>query len=286
MRDILITTETGSDMPDAIAEKLGVSIVPMHVILDGEDLPDCSFPIQRIYDYYNTTKKVPTTSATNIGEYLDFFNELRRIHPNSIILHFAYSSGASSTYQNVINAVEELEDIYIIDTKSVTAGCIAHIASCWPIIEARKHEIADFAAFAAELETLAGKVHCSFVPGNLDYLKAGGRVSNAAYLGATLLKIKPMIELDEEGRLVVSKKYRGTLLNFADTYVREYIEKHDLDLETLFLMHTPGTDPAILEKMRDTAIRCGYREVVNITTGCVITCHAGPGAVGLAGVSR
>ena len=70
----------------------------------------------------------------------------------------------------------------------------------------------DYKALADEIESWNKKVFCSFIPGNLDYLKAGGRVSNAAYLGATLLRLKPLIEI-VDGKLLASKKYRGRLKN-------------------------------------------------------------------------
>ena len=285
MREILISTETGSDMPKNLAEKYQINIIPMHVVMDGVDYPDGSIPVEQIYDYHKKTKKIPTTSATNVGEYTEFFKKLQQNHPGCVIMHFAYSSVASCTYQNAKIAMEDFDDIYLIDTASVTGGCTAHILKAWEVIQAKKDTVTDYQALAQELQELAYKVSCSFIPGNLDYLKAGGRVSNAAYLGATLLKIKPLIEIDRDGHLLADKKYRGSMMKFVDQYIKEFVTSHNLNRERIFLMYSKGTDQAILDRMKEVALELGYKECIYIQTGCVISCHSGPGAIGLAGMS-
>ena len=285
MREIIISTETGSDMPKELAEKYHVHIVPMHVVMDDTDYPDGSIPVEQIYDYHKRTKKIPSTSATNVNEYTEFFTRLRKEHPGCVIMHFAYSSVASSTYQNAQIAIRDFDDIYLIDTANVTGGCTAHILKSWEVIQEKKDSVTDYQALANELQQLAYKVSCSFIPGNLDYLKAGGRVSNAAYLGATLLKIKPLIEIDRDGHLLAGKKYRGSMLKFVDTYIKEFVSSHNLNRDHLFLLYSKGTAQEILDRMKEVAMELGYRACTYIQTGCVISCHSGPGAIGLAGLS-
>ncbi|MBP1947131.1 fatty acid-binding protein DegV [Virgibacillus litoralis] len=72
MRRIILSTESGADLPEDLAEKHAVQVVPMHVIMDGKDYLDGSLPVQDIYDYYDCTKKIPSTTATNAHEYHDF----------------------------------------------------------------------------------------------------------------------------------------------------------------------------------------------------------------------
>lgn len=120
----------------------------------------------------------------------------------------------SSTYQNAEIAIREFEDIYLIDTRNVSGGCTAHLAKTYEIVQAKKDTVTDYKALADEIESWNKKVFCSFIPGNLDYLKAGGRVSKAAYLGATLLRLKPLIEI-VDGQLLASKKYRGSIEKFV-----------------------------------------------------------------------
>lgn len=285
MREIVISTESGSDMPKELTEKYGVYVLPLHVTIDSTPYEDGSIPIDRIYDYYNETKKIPTTSAANVAEYTDFFQRIQTEHPGCVIMHFAYSSLASCTYQNAEIAIRDFEDIYLIDTKNVSGGCTAHIAHCYKLIQERKDSVTDYAALAAELQAEADKVQCFFVPGNLDYLKAGGRVSNAQYLGATLLRLKPLIEM-KQGQLIATKKYRGSIEKNVDAYMQDYLDKHDIDRSCLYLMYSKGLSQAALDRMKENAIRFGFKEYEYVMTGCVISCHCGPGAIGIAGIER
>ncbi len=285
MREIIISTETGSDFPSEMAARYGIRIVPMHVIMDDTDYPDGSFPVEKIYDYYDQTKKIPSTSATNIDEYIQFFTKIREEQPDCVIMHFAYSSNASCTYQNAQVAMQDFSDIYLIDTTKVTAGCIVHILASYDIIEREKATVTDYQALADRLQALTPKVACSFIPGNLEYLKAGGRVSNAEYLAATLLKIKPLIEINTEGYLVATKRYRGAMTKIVKDYVREFVSTHNPGKKRIYIMYSPGTNQEILDAMQETIMSLGFGECIPIRTGCVISCHCGPGGVGLAGIS-
>ena len=77
MRKIILTTESGADLPRELAEKHNVQVVPMHVIMDGQDYLDGSLPVTDIYDYYERTKKIPSTTSTNSHEYLEFFTKIK-----------------------------------------------------------------------------------------------------------------------------------------------------------------------------------------------------------------
>ena len=146
----------------------------------------------------------------------------------------------------------------------------------------KKDTVTDYQALADEIESWNSKVFCSFVPGNLDYLKAGGRVSNAQYLGATLLRLKPLIEI-VDGKLLASKKYRGTIEKFVDSYMEDYLAKHNVSRDCLYLMYSKGLSQKALDRMKENAIRFGFKSYEYVMTGCVISCHSGPGAIGLAG---
>lgn len=282
MREIIISTESGSDLPETLVKKYNFKVVPMHIVMGSDAYQDGSIPVDKIYEYYNETKKIPTTSAVNVGEYIDFFNQIREEHPDCVIMHLAYSSLASSTYQNAKIAINDFDDIYLIDTKNVSGGCTAHLVKAYEIVQANKDTVTDYQALADEIQSWADKVFCSFIPGNLDYLKAGGRVSNAAYLGATLLQLKPLIEI-VDGKLLASKKYRGAIEKFVDKYMEDYLNKHNVSRDCLYLMYSKGLSQVALDRMKENAIRFGFKSYEYVMTGCVISCHSGPGAIGLAG---
>ena len=285
MREIIISTESGSDLPENLIQKYDFKVVPMHIVMAGTDYSDGSISVDKIYEYHKETKKIPSTSAVNVGEYHEFFTKIRKDHQNCVIMHLAYSSLASSTYQNCKIALKDFDDIYLIDTKNVSGGCTALLVKAWKIIQAQKNTVTDYQALADEIQSWADKVFCSFIPGNLDYLKAGGRVSNAAYLGATLLQLKPLIEI-VNGELMASKKYRGSIEKFVDKYMEEYLAKHNVCRDNLYLMYSKGLSQAALDRMKENAIRYGFKNYEYVMTGCVISCHSGPGAIGLAGCTE
>ncbi len=85
MTNIILTTESGADLPKDVVESETVKVVPMHVIMDGKDYLDGSLPVEDIFDFYNQTKKIPSTTATNIHEYEQFFNDIKAKNPGAVI---------------------------------------------------------------------------------------------------------------------------------------------------------------------------------------------------------
>ncbi len=283
MREIVLSTESGSDLPEKLIRKYDFKVVPMHVIIDGKSYDDGRFPLKKVYEYYERTGKVPATAAVNEYEYASFWNGIKREHPNAVIMHFTYSSKASATHAAAINAVKDFSDVFVIDTLNVSGGCTAHMVSCFNYIEEQKMlgEITDYEKLARELQELAGRAVCHFIPGTLEYLRAGGRVSNAQYIGATLFRVKPLIEM-EDGNLIATKRYRGTMDRIVDKFMKEFIEKYKPKRDCLYLMYSMGLAEAVLDRMAENAISYGFESYVYVRTGCVISCHGGKGAMGLA----
>lgn len=283
MREIVLSTESGSDLPEKLIRQYDFKVVPMHVIIDDRSYDDGRFPLKKVYEYYARTGKVPDTTPVNENEYASFWNGLRREHPNAVIMHFTYSSKASATYAAAIRAVKDFSDVYVIDTLNVSGGCTAHMVRCYHYIQEQlaKGEITDYPKLAQELQALADLAVCHFIPGTLEYLRAGGRVSNAQYIGATLLRVKPLIEM-ENGSLIATKRYRGTMDKIVDKFMREFIAKYKPNRDCLYLMYSMGLAEDVLKRMADNAIAYGFKSYEYVRTGCVISCHGGKGAMGLA----
>lgn len=283
MNRILITTESGTDLTREHAERLGIFVIPMYVVFDQETKADGQFPVTEVMDYYQRTKAIPTTSAVNPQEYIAFFQSLREEYPEADIVHIAYTSLASSTYQNAKLALDELEDagIFLVDSRNVSGGIsliCEKAAELVPVSEGG-------ADLAAKLEEWILRARVSFLPNTLEYLKAGGRVSNAAYLGATLLSLKPLIVI-KDGRLVASKKYRGRMEQVVFKYLEEFVQENQLDRSLLYLFSAEGFPTDLMEKLHRRAKELGFERILETKCGCVITCHGGPGALGIAGFER
>lgn len=280
MKKIIISTESGADLPLDLAKLHNIYVVPMHVVMDGIDYPDGSIPVTDVYDYHQRTKKIPSTSATNPNEYQSFFQEINKENPDCIIVHIAYTSKASCTYQNAIIGAEGIPNIYFVDSLNVSGGNSAIVLKAVELVEKNPNILPS--DLVDEINDYVKRTRVSFIPGSLEYLKAGGRVSNAAYIGATLLQLKPLIEIID-GKLVGTKKYRGKMMRIAEEYINEFIDRYNMDKEHIYLLYSLGLDEKIKQRVVEIVKEKGFKIFTWIQTGCVISTHGGPGALGIAG---
>ncbi|MDZ5712610.1 DegV family protein [Jeotgalibacillus haloalkalitolerans] len=283
MPNIILSTESGADLPKDLVEKYNLQVVPMHIIMDGKDYLDGTLPVQDIYDYYDRTKKIPSTTATNIHEYQEFFTSIKEKHPDSTIVHIGYTSQASSSFQNAVIAAEEFEDLHLIDALNVTGGLAAVVLYTADCLE--KEPDIEPSHLIEKIKAVVPKSKLAFIPGSLEFLKAGGRVSNMASLIGALLKIKPCIEL-KDGKLVSTKKYRGKMSGATEKLFSDYLKEFDIDREQLYLIYSIGLDEEIKQRMDEVAKENGFRNVRWIQAGGMISTHSGPGGFGVAGLEH
>ncbi|TFE00685.1 DegV family protein [Jeotgalibacillus salarius] len=283
MKKIIFSTESGADLPKDLVEKYNLQVVPMHIIMDGKDYLDGSLPVQDIYDYYDRTKKIPSTTATNIHEYQEFFTSIKEKFPDCTIVHIGYTSKASSSFQNAVIAAEEFEDLYLIDALNVTGGLAAVVLYAADLLE--KEPGIEPESLVGKIEAVVPKSRLAFIPGSLEFLKAGGRVSNMASLIGTLLKIKPCIEL-KDGKLMSTKKYRGKMSGATEKLFSDYLQEFDIDREQLYLIYSIGFDEGIKQRMDEVAKENGFKNVRWIQAGGMISTHSGPGGFGVAGLEK
>lgn len=280
MKKIIIVTESGTDLPEDLMKLHNIYVIPMHVIMDGIDYLDGSIQVTDVYDYHKRTKKIPTTSAVNPNEYEFLFRKIIEENPGCNIVHIGYSSKASSTFQNSIIGSMDMENVYHVDSLNVTGGEAAILLKAVKLIE--EYPDVEVNELVKKIEYYVERAKVSFIPGDLEYLRAGGRLSNASYLGATILKIKPVVEIID-GELIVTQKYRGAMKYVAEKYVNEYIDRCSIDREELYFIYSLGLDEQIKKRMEEIAKEKGFKKFTWIQTGCVISSHSGPGAIGVAG---
>ena len=281
MRRIILSTESGADIPKDLVEKYQIQVVPMHVIMDGKDYLDGELSVEEVFDYYSRTKKIPSTAATNVQEYHDLFTKIRVDFPDSIIIHIGYTSKASASFQSALIAAEDFEDLFLIDTLNVTGGLGAIVLYAATLLE--EDPSIGHVQLIEKIQSVVPKARLAFLPGSLDFLRAGGRVSNLAYIGGALLKIKPCIEL-QEGKLVSTKKYRGKMSIVAEKLMQDYLNQYDIDRKQLYLIYSIGLDESIKRKIEKSAKETGFENVTWMQAGAMISTHAGPGGFGIAGI--
>ena len=283
MSSIILLAETGSDITPELAASLNIRLVPMHVSMGDDTLDDGTFPAEEIHTYYQRTGKTPTTSGSTPYDFESILEEIFSADPKAQVLYLAYSAVTTCSYHSCELALEEKpygKHVRLVDTKQVSVGqgAVVMATAKW-ILEHPEASLEEAAAKAVEIGL---NTRMCFIPKNLDYLRAGGRCSNAVALVGNLLNLHPCIEIID-GRLIAGKKYRGTMTKFAPQLLREFTEKHGLNREHIYFINTPYMDETIRTVLDAEATALGYREITWMRTGCVITCHGGPGAFGIVG---
>jgi len=280
MNKYVIVTESGADLPIEIVNLHKIYVLPMHIVIDGLDYKDGAIPVSSVYDYHERTKRIPATSAVNPNEYQSMFRKISSENPGCIIIHIGYTSKASCTYNNALLGGEDMKNIYHIDSLNVSGGEAAIVLKAAELIE--NNPDIQPADLVKEMESFVELARVSFIPGDLQYLKAGGRLSNAAYMGASILKLKPLIEI-LDGKLVATRKFRGSMSSIAEKYLNEYLGRYNFDKGKIYLIYSLGLAEKIKMRMEDIAKGKGFKKIIWIQAGCVISTHSGPGAVGIAG---
>lgn len=272
MARTIISTDSPADVPAEIRERYDIRVIPLHIILDDDCFEDgVNIQPDDLYAFYKKSGRLPKTSAVSVAEYTDFFKELTQ--DGSSVVHISFSSALSATHQNARLAAEDFDNVYIVDSKSLSTG-IALLA-----IKAAQlaQDGLDAKTIAHEMEYKREKVVTTFILDKLEFLYKGGRCSGVAMLGANVLGIKPSIVM-VDGKLQVGKKYRGKLENCQMQYVRDLLEQYAgrIDTDRAFLSRTAGiSDEQMKALQKEIHKTLKFKEYIVSTVGCTITSHCG-----------
>jgi len=279
MSEIVIIAESGSDVPAAEAAELGIEIVPMHVSIGQKTIDDGELPPAEMLEECRQLGVLPRTSGCTPGDFSVVLDRVHAEHPNAQILYIAYSAVTTCSYESARTAAEGRDYVHMFDTRHVTIG------QGFVVTQAARHLAENPGISVEELmawsEELASRVRMGFVPGDLGYLRAGGRLSNAAFVGATLLRIKPIIELIE-GKLVATKKLRGNMEKAAIGLMDHMALQGDYDTDVVYLLHSAGLPDSIQRAAEEHARELGFKSIRWYESHNVITSHCGPGSFALA----
>lgn len=283
MNNIILVAETGSDIPKDIAEKMGIFLVPMHVTMGDNTLEDGTFPVEKICEYYKNTNKIPKTSGSSPQDFIKVFDEIHKLYPDKKILHLAYSAVTTCSYQSALIASEDREYVTNIDTKHVSIGQAAIVIETARYLKENPNVTME--ELIKEVSNICRRSQMCFIPGELEYLRAGGRVSNAVFIGGKILRIHPSIEI-ENGYLVAKKKYRGKMESIVPRLIEEYSQMKNLDKKEVYLLWSIGLTDTVRRVAEDKAKEIGFENIRWMQTGCVITTHGGPESFGIVGFSK
>lgn len=282
MKKFMITTDGNCDFTQEYAKKHAIRMIPLYYNMDGKVYGgDDVLPPEEFYQKMRDGM-MPTTMAVNPEVVEKTFRGV--IEEGYDILHIAFSSALSGSY-NVSAMVgrqlcEELPDVKIIVIDSLSAslgqGLLIHKAN------EMRQQGAGLEETAAWVEEHKLNLCHQFTVDNLFHLYRGGRVSKTTAVLGTLIQVKPVLHVDNEGRLIAIGKVRGrkkslmALVDKMEETIGSYRDKNDV----VFISHGDCIEDArfVADKVKDRfGIDNFYIDMVNPTIGA----HSGPGTVAL-----
>lgn len=229
-----------------------------------------------IYAHYERTGRLCTTSAPNAYDYEQFWRPW--LDEGYEIVHFTISSEMSTAYNQAVLAAEETGHVYPVDSRSLSTG-IGLL-----VLEACDLRDQGFAAeeIAARVREDSAKCQASFLVDVIEYLWKGGRCSSVAAIGANLLKLKPRIDV-QNGKMLSTKKYRGKTAKCFAAYADDLLKgKDNIRQNRIFITHS-GIDEDIIQLVQDKIRQWqpGVEHIYVTRAGGTISCHCGPGTLGI-----
>jgi DegV family protein with EDD domain len=290
MSDFVILTDSSADLSADMVQKLNVEVLPLGFVLDNQSYRN--YPDNRDMDphvFYERLRagNVATTNAVNVAQYVEALEPLLQAGKDVLVL--AFSSGLSTTYNSSRLAVEELSaryperKLYTVDTLCASLGQGLLV---WYAARERERgrsieEVRDW------IEEHRLNICHQFTVDDLHFLKRGGRISAATAVVGTMLQIKPVLHVDDEGHLINIGKARGrqaSLKALVDKMEQTALDSGSL---TVFISHGDCLEDArtVADMVKN---RFGVEEVYINYVGPVIGAHSGPGTVALfyAGTER
>lgn len=283
MRKFVLVTESGSDMPQKYIDKYDIKIVPMYVNFGQESFTDLNIEAKDVFDYYDNNKILPTTAGSTPNDFSEVFKSINENYPGAEIIYIAYSSVTTVSYNSARIAAQDFTNVHLIDSKNCTVGLSNVVISAAEFIENNPDATAqDIVIF---VEDIRERTRFVFLPQSLLYLKAGGRISNASYLGAMLLRIFPTIDLDN-GYLVAGTKYRGSFKASYKKMIDDFFNRFNINKDMIRLIKVSGLSDEHIKNIENIIKEHGVENFEWVEAGAVISCHGGPGAVGLVGIEN
>ncbi|MGN1040807.1 MAG: DegV family protein [Candidatus Fimimonas sp.] len=274
---IKITADSTCDLSAELIEKNNVGIMPLFVSLGEKNCIDgVSIKPEDIYDYYNTCKKLPKSGARSAEEYSEFFRSYLQEGYDAVI-HFNISSEMSASYNNAVSAASKLNNVFVIDSRSLSTGIgLIVLDACDMVAQGMKAK----AIVERELARIKS-VQASFIIDSLEFLYKGGRCSSLVYLGANLMRIKPVITV-KDGKMGVWKKPQGRYSRCVEKYVETVRENfNNPDKKRCFVTHTQMSDGIAEQVVNEVKSWGVFDEVLETTAGCTITTHCGANTIGV-----
>ncbi len=280
MSEFIIITDSSADLPKSVACDMGVTVIPLEVNIDGIGCKyNDEIDIKEFYGWLRD-KKGAKTSAINLDRFTEVFEGF--VKDGKDVIYIGFSSGLSATFMAAKNAAEELSEKYP-DRKIIAVDSLCASLGQGLLV---KHAV-DKKNAGASIEEVAQFVEenrlnlCHwFTVEDLFFLKRGGRVSAATAVMGTVLQIKPVMHVDDAGKLINVEKARGRAASINSLFAKMKETAIDPEKQTIYISHGDCYDDA--KKLADMiTAEFGITDILISEVGPVIGAHSGPGTLAL-----
>lgn len=278
----VIFTDSCCDLPRSFVSENNIQVMPIRVNVNGEDIPDDLGKSISYEDFYTLIRKgeIPTTSQVNVNTFEESFRKF--VEGGYSIIYIGFSSALSGCVNSARLAKETINeeikgsDINIIDTKSASMGLglIVYYAANMLKEGKDKYQIIEW------VEENKLKVNHWFTVDDLNHLKRGGRISSTVAIVGTMLSIKPIMHVDNKGRLIPVLKVKGRKKSIRA--LKEELKRRIINPEEqiIFISHGDSLEEALhLKELILSEVK--VKDVIINNIGPAVGSHSGPATIAL-----
>jgi DegV family protein with EDD domain len=271
---IAISAESTIDMPKEMLKEYDIHTLPFTILLGNKAKLDGNIEPKEIFEYVLINKVLPKTSAVNEYQYEEHFKKILKKY--DAIIHFSLSSEMSSAYFNACKVADNMNNVYVVDTRSLSTGIALQAIYASKLVK----EGFEASEIVEKVKARIPYTQASFVLSRLDYLYKGGRCNAMQLLGSNLLKIHPQI-IVSNGKMDAHKKFRGNMSSVVFKYVEATLEEfNNPDLEEVFITYTTANLDVISE-IKNILVARGFKNIHITTAGATISSHCGEHCLGI-----
>lgn len=270
---IQIVVDSTAAVPKKFLEDhANVHVIPLFISVKGEYVPEYEATIEQVIDYSESTKKAVPTSQPSTGDFLKMFETIPKEDP---IIVICITSGVSGTYNGAVLAARQSgrKNITVINSRTTAIGMMEILEDALDFID----QGLSFEEISKALVKSAENMRTTFTVDTLDYLRRGGRIGKAAGLIGSILKIKPVIFLNDKNEVDVLAKVRTG--KKATTAMIDYLHANS-PCKRIGIVHIENEEGG---KALQARVQEEYPDIeVTLSTGTpVLASYLGPGLTGI-----
>ncbi|MBO4562871.1 MAG: DegV family protein [Clostridia bacterium] len=276
---IKFSCDSTADLSPELYERYNIAKLPLYINIGGREYMDgVDLTSDELFDLVDKTGELPTTAAQSIDDFTGYLMKLKEENPGCEIIHFTISSGFSTTYNVASLAAQEIEGVYIVDSKNLSSGIGQSVIEACEM--AKRGMTAEEIVKTVE-EEIIPKVDTSFTLDTLKYMAKGGRCTMIAALGANLLQLKPCIEV-VDGGMRVGKKYKGKYGRVIRQYVNDRLANlEDIRPDRIFITSAHCMQEYIDAAYKEVSKLNYFKEILITQAACTVSSHCGPNTLGV-----